>query len=293
MARLLVIVAAAATAALAAPTPIAAQARPPIRVTVGWETRLVELAPISPDSPARAGGVPENARVYFAYDQLLVVAPFWTTDGRYVAHLPTDAADDLRAGLYEFTEQDPARLAKLVGAPEASLGRPFPYFVPSGWLVAAGLAAAVALLGRKRTGPHERFRALWADPRYRAGAAVAFGAAGEPPAESQGILLAQPPADLDAGLSAGADHLADLGVPRRAARRELEFLVHYMAHHQLVAVVTPPGPEADRGGASDGFRLLCDCGATLRVTTGMAGSTAVCQCGRAVPVPSLGELKSR
>ena len=276
---------------LAAPTPVAAQARLPIRFKVGWETRLVELAPISPDSLARTEGVPENARVYFAYNQLLVVAPFWTADGRYVAHLPTDATDDMRAGLYEFKEQNPARLAKLVGIPEISLGRPFSYFVPLGWLLLGGLVGAVLLLGRKRAGPHERFRTLWTDPRYRAGAALAFGAPGEPPAEGQRILLAQLPSDLGAGLSAGANHLAGLGVPRRAAHRELEFLMHYMVHHQLVVVVTPP--DLDQEWASAGFRLPCDCGATLSVTAGMAGSSSSCECGRTVPVPSLSELKSR
>ncbi|MCI0641958.1 MAG: hypothetical protein L0Y72_31165 [Gemmataceae bacterium] len=39
------------------------------------------------------------------------------------------------------------------------------------------------------------------------------------------------------------------------------------------------------------FRLTCECGQRLDLTDGSAGSAVTCACGRAVQVPSLGELR--
>src|SRR5262249_42368870 len=41
------------------------------------------------------------------------------------------------------------------------------------------------------------------------------------------------------------------------------------------------------------FQVPCECGKSLFVTEGMAGSSVRCRCGRAVMLPSLREMKSR
>ncbi|HKB03460.1 MAG TPA: hypothetical protein VKD90_14655 [Gemmataceae bacterium] len=40
------------------------------------------------------------------------------------------------------------------------------------------------------------------------------------------------------------------------------------------------------------FNLPCECGRSIAVTAGMAGSSTVCRCGRTVRVPSLSDLKA-
>lgn len=292
-----------AAAVLAASGPAVAQTRAPIlfEVTVGWETRLVKRAAIPPTSPARADGVPADAVVYYAYDQFVLGVPVWTARGRYVAHLPTDVPGGPRADLYEFKEQDPARLARDLGVPAASLDRPFSYFVPQGWFVVAAAAAMTAVLGRRRVSPHRRFESLWADSRYRAAAAAAFGLDGTPATDALPVVLAQYPIDLDVRVAVAAGSLTGGGVPGRTARRELDFLTRYLAAHRLVVVAAWPAelasdaragpdvPAAPVGG--NHFRVPCECGGAVGVPAGMAGTSVRCACGRSVNVPTLGELR--
>jgi hypothetical protein len=39
------------------------------------------------------------------------------------------------------------------------------------------------------------------------------------------------------------------------------------------------------------YPVVCECGHTLRVTAGSAGSRLECQCGRVVDVPALHQLR--
>jgi hypothetical protein len=41
------------------------------------------------------------------------------------------------------------------------------------------------------------------------------------------------------------------------------------------------------------FEITCGCGKIIPVTEGMAGSSIACQCGRAVSVPSLSQMRSQ
>src|SRR5882672_9687320 len=41
------------------------------------------------------------------------------------------------------------------------------------------------------------------------------------------------------------------------------------------------------------FRLCCECGKEIAVTEGAAGTSVLCECGRRIQVPLLGELRGR
>ena len=41
------------------------------------------------------------------------------------------------------------------------------------------------------------------------------------------------------------------------------------------------------------FEIACECGKSLVVTEGMAGTSTTCSCGRVVPVPSFGDLRKQ
>ena len=41
------------------------------------------------------------------------------------------------------------------------------------------------------------------------------------------------------------------------------------------------------------YVVTCECGSTARVTSGMAGSTVRCDCGRHIPIPALSDLRNQ
>ena len=226
---------------LATPSTARAQrARVPVHIQFGWETTCNPLGSVPAESKIHEDFEEKNVEVGFVYYQYWLILPFWTSGGSFALYGAVEPPQNPEV-FWVMKEQDPVKLAELIGIPQDRFKKPFFYRIPFGWLVIVGAVVLVKLT----SGPSAktRFSRLWNDHRFRAAVASILGDKGQDlPDEFDAILLKEPPSE--ARFDEEVQRLEELGVPRRKAIRDLEFMMLYLVENGKLALVEPPQDSA-------------------------------------------------
>jgi hypothetical protein len=240
---------------LAVATPSTAQAqRIPMRVVIeqGWNTNVDVIAPIPADSEIGREFPNQRMVIGFAYDQYWFIIPIWNSRGSFI--ICEEFTGSKRPEEYFILKDQSAEaISAAAGVPADGLRKPFLYYVPWGWLLPAAIAVIVKLTSGP--GPHERFRRLWREPRYRSATARLLGVEeSQVPADFETIVLVGPPTDPSARFDEVVTWLVQQGVSRRRSARDLDFIARYLFDNHKLTLVAPPdetSPPIDSGSERD------------------------------------------
>ena len=218
-----------AAAALLSPAPVKAVA---ILITHG--DSIAHIGDLPPQ--IRQNGGPSKVGYKYSYWGVFWIN-LWTWGGEYCVY------DGDR-----YAPIQSAQAAELLGKPERSLGVPFLYRVPLGWLIFGplillGILAAV-YEGRKTN----ELQKLFKDPKYLKAMEIMqeqYAKQAAPPANADPAAppeqtppeqvqpeKEQPEANSHAALEAAVRHLEGEGVPREEAERNLQRMIQALSAPQ-------------------------------------------------------------
>lgn len=214
--------------------------RVPVRVQYGWSTSYQDLARVPADSVVLEESEEKDLDLCFVYDEFWLIFPFWSRGGTFAVH-QTVAPPKKADGFWVPEKHDVQTMARMLNLPEDRFKKPFFYYCPFGWLVIVASFLFVGLTSGPS--PEVRFARLWSDERYRIAIANLLGIKGRPLQDPfEPIVLEGAPPDGDVSFGDEVEKLGDLGLSRRKARRDLEFLLLFLANNGGFALAEDPPP---------------------------------------------------
>jgi hypothetical protein len=201
-----------------------------VPIQYGWGSEIRTVGDVAKDSPLGLEMSGQRLSIAQTWDQFWLAAPMWCSGRKYVVHERANVITG-ETRIWELKVQSPDEIARLTSIPRSQLSFPWWSYVPSGWLIAAGLALAVRILAG--ASPKRRFDRLWKDERYRHAVAVLTTPIGSDGDDEEELTAAEVEAEAEANWNEALEYLSTQGISRRTAERRLQFLAGYLRSHPV------------------------------------------------------------
>lgn len=201
-----------------------------VAIQYGRGSEFRTVGDVAKDSPLEREMNGERLSIAQTWEQYWLAAPVWCWGRKYVLHDCTDVVTS-ETRIWELKVQSPDEIAKLTNIPRSQLSFPWWSYIPSGWLIAAGLALAVRIL--KGASPNKRYQKLWMDERYRKAVAILTTPIGSDGDSEEELTAADVEAETEANWNDALEYLTTQGISRRTAEKQLHFLAGYLNSHTV------------------------------------------------------------